>query len=383
MTINQPTITTNGGVRSTFVEVNLSQLSRNLEAIRAHVAPAKIMAVVKANAYGHGVDGVAPFLAPHADYLGVAVMEEGIHLRELGINRPILVMGGTLPEQIPYFIGHNLTLTASSPDLLSAAEQIAESAGKRLKAHLKIDTGMERIGVRDTDAESFLEQSLTCKFVEIEGIYTHLANSEVPDLVHARQQLARFQEVLQFYEKRSLSYPSLRHMCNSGGILQLPEAHFDMVRPGIMLYGVYPGPETARTVDVKPAMTWHSKVAHAKVTPPGRPISYGSLWQAERPVRIVTIPCGYADGYFRRMTNQAQVIVHGKKYPQVGRICMDQFMANLGDDEANVGDDVILLGEAANGERITVEDLAVWAGTNEYEPLTNISARVPRVYITE
>jgi alanine racemase len=365
-------------MRPTFLEVNLTQLQRNLEAIRAHVAPAKVMAVVKANAYGHGVDGVAPFLAAFADYLGVALVEEGIHLRELGITKPILVMGGTLADQLPDFLKYDLTLTASSLDLLLAAEQLAASTRRRLCVHLKIDTGMERVGVRDTEADPFLEKSLACSHLEIEGIYTHLANSEVPDLVHTRLQLERFQSVLAFYEKRSVSPPPIRHMCNSGGILQLPEAHMDMVRPGIMLYGVYPGVDTLRTVDVKPALTWRSQVVYSKITPPGRSISYGSLWQSEVPTRIVTVPCGYADGYFRGMTNRAQVIVNGKKYPQVGRICMDQLMVNLGDDLAEVGDEVILLGAG-----ISADDLGEWAGTNNYEPLTNISARVPRVYVTE
>ncbi len=365
-------------MRPTFLEVNLSQLQHNLEAIRAHVAPAKVMAVVKANAYGHGVDGVAPFLAQYADYLGVALVEEGVHLRELGIDKPILVMGGTLADQLPDFFEYDLTLTASSLDLLLAADQLAASARKRLRAHLKIDTGMERVGVRDTEADSFITKSLACSHVEVEGIYTHLANSEVPNLIHTRLQLERFQEVLHLYEKHSALPPPIRHVCNSGGILQLPEGHMDMVRPGIMLYGVYPGADTPRTVEVKPALTWRSQVVYSKITPPGRPLSYGSLWQADVPTRIVTIPCGYADGYFRRMTNQARVIVNGKKYPQVGRICMDQFMVDLGEDAAEVGDEVILLGAG-----ITADDLAEWAGTNNYEPLTNISARVPRVYVTE
>jgi alanine racemase len=158
--------------------------------------------------------------------------------------------------------------------------------------------------------------------------------------------------------------------------LNLPEAHFEMVRPGVLFYGVYPGSEVNRTVEVKPALTWRSRVAYSKITQPGRPVSYGSLWQAEAPVRIVTVPCGYADGYFRRMTNQSQVLVNGKKYPQVGRICMDQFMVNLGDDEAQVGDEIILLGDG-----ITVEDFAKWTGTNEYEVMTSISARVPRLFV--
>jgi alanine racemase len=169
----------------------------------------------------------------------------------------------------------------------------------------------------------------------------------------------------------------MRHVCNSGGIVNLPEAHFDMVRPGVLFYGIYPGREMERKVDVKTAATWRSRVAYSKMTQPGRSVSYGSLWQVEgSPRRIVTIPCGYADGYFRRMTNQARVKIHGKSYPQVGRICMDQFMVNVGDDDVNVGDEAVLLGEG-----ITPEDLADWTGTNEYEVMTNISARVPRVYV--
>lgn len=363
-------------MRPTYLEINLPQLRKNLEAIRTHVAPAKVMPMVKANAYGHGVEGIAPFIEPYVDYFGVALVEEGIYLRQLGIRKPILVAGGTLPEQIPLFIQHDLILTASSRELLASAEAAAESANQSLTAHLKIDTGMERVGVHDYEAEPFLEQSLKCKHVLIEGIYTHFANSEDPQLMHARQQLERFQEVLNFYERRSLPTP-MRHMSNSGAILQFPESHMDMVRPGVMFYGVYPvGVE--HTVEIAPIHTWRSRVAFSKITLPGRPVSYGSLWQSEVPTRIVTIPCGYADGYFRRMTNKAQVIVNGKKYPQVGRICMDQFMVNLGDDDAQVGDEVVLLGKG-----ITAYDLADWMGTNEYEVLTNISARVPRVYVNE
>lgn len=363
-------------MRPTYLEVNLPQLRKNLERIRTHVAPAKVMPMVKANAYGHGVDGVAPFIEPYVDYFGVAIVEEGIHLRELGIAKPILVAGGTLPEQLHTFLEHDLILTASSPELLAAAEAAAEAAGKKLTAHLKIDTGMERVGVHYYEAESFLEQSLKCKYVLIEGIYTHFANSEDPDLIHARQQLERFEEVLSFYEKRSLPMP-MRHMANSGAILQFSESHMDLVRPGLMVYGVYPV-GVAHSVAIAPALTWKSRVAYSKITLPGHPVSYGSLWQAEAATRIVTIPCGYADGYFRRMTNKAQVLINGRKYPQVGRICMDQFMVNVGQDEVHVGDEAILLGDG-----ITAYDLGHWMGTNEYEVLTNINGRVPRVYVGE
>ena len=388
-------------MRPTYLEVNLNQLKQNLENIRAKVAPAKVLVVLKANAYGHGVDGVAPFIAPFADYIGVAIAEEGIHLRKLGIATPILVMGGTLPQQLPDFFEYDLTLAASSLDLLTAAEQLAESTRKSLKVHLKVDTGMERIGVREYEAEALIEKSLACSHLDVEGIFTHFANSEVMSLrgaIAPKQstakleiasaeehrlamtsvslQLERFEEILSMYEKRGVPHPRIRHTANSGAILLHPESYYDMVRPGVMFYGVYPGRDVEKTIEIKPALTWRSKVVYSKITRPGRGVSYGSLWQPEAESRIVTIPCGYADGYFRRMTNQTRVNVNGKIYPQVGRICMDQFMVNAGEDDVKVGDDVILLGGG-----ITPEDLADWAGTNEYEVMTNISARVPRVFV--
>jgi alanine racemase len=389
-------------MRPTYLEVNLPQLEQNLANIRAHVTPAKVLVVLKANAYGHGVDGVAPFIAPFADYIGVAIVEEGIHLRKMGITTPILVMGGTLREQLPDFFKYDLTLSASSLDLLNDADQLAKSTRKRIKAHLKIDTGMERTGVREYEAEKLIERSLLCsQFIETEGIFTHFANSEIltqgettqsPEtmeiasgeekerplntLVEASLQLERFQEVLSIYEKRSEPRPAIRHTANSGATLRMPESYFDMVRPGVLFYGVYPARNIKKTIEVKPALTWKSKVIFSKVTRPGRSVSYGSLWRAEVDSRIATIPCGYGDGYFRRMTNQTRVIINGKSYPQVGRICMDQFMVNAGTDLVQVGDEVTLMGGG-----ITPEELADWAGTNEYEVMTNISARVPRVFL--
>ena len=382
MTINEPTIATNFGVRSTFVEVNLSQLSRNLDAIRKKVHPAKIMIVLKANAYGHGLTEVAKYLDPQVDYIGVAVLEEGILLREIGVQTPILVLGGIWGNQIPVYIENDLTLTAPSVDRLNQIDQAAESLGKKARVHLKVDTGMERIGVHYYNAHTLQEAALNCKHVEVEGIFSHFANADAGDLSHARIQLERFNEVLHFYEKHDLRMPT-RHMANSGGILQLPESYFDMVRPGILFYGVYPSQEAQRTVMVKPALAWKSRVVYFKVTQPGHPVSYGSTWQSDHNVRILTVPVGYGDGYFRSMSNHAQVIIHGKRYPQVGRVCMDQVMVNIERDSAFNGDEVILIGEAENGERVTVEELAEWADTIPYEILTNINTRVPRIYLTE
>jgi alanine racemase len=324
------------------------------------------------------MDGVAPFIEPYVDYLGVAILDEGLHLRKLGIRKPILVAGGTLPEQLPLFAKYDLTLTGSSAELLSAADEISRSSGAPIRTHLKIDTGMERVGVREYEAEEFILKASSCRHIIVEGIYTHLANSELADRGYSNLQLERFEKVLDLYRRHSLPVPPLRHVCNSGGILNLPSAYFDMVRPGVLFYGVYPGEQVDRVVDVQPALTWRSRVAYFKRTLPGRPVSYGSLWQPSVETGIATIPCGYADGYFRRMTNQAQVLIREKRYPQVGRICMDQFMVDVGDDEVRLGDEVILLGQG-----ITAEDLAAWTGTNEYEVMTNISQRVPRVYVQD
>ncbi len=382
MQLNQPTITSSENLRPTRVEVNLTHLCNNLNAIRTHVAPAKVMIVIKANAYGHGMDAVARHLAPHADYLGVAVLEEGILLREMGIRTPILVLGGIWEEQIPEFIKYDLTLTASSVERLQQIERTAEHLKKKAIVHLKIDTGMERIGVHYYSAHTLQEAALGCKYVDVEGIYSHFANSDAANLDHARLQLARFNEVLSFYEKHSLPTPSLRHMANSGAILQLcDEAKFDMVRPGILLYGVYPSDEAQHTVEVTPALSWSSKVVYFKVTQPDHPVSYGSTWQSDVPTRVVTLPVGYGDGYFRAMSNKAEVIIRGVKLPQVGRICMDQMVVNLGPKGTGYnGDEVILIGQQG-GQRISAEDLARWADTIPYEILTNINTRVPRVYV--
>jgi len=315
-----------------------------------------------------------------ADYIGVAVLEEGILLRQNGIRMPILVLGGILGNQVPGFLKHDLTITASSIDKLFQVDEIAAQMGVKAKVHLKIDTGMERIGVHYYNAHSFLESALKCRSINYEGIYTHFANADQADLQDARQQLERFQEVLHFYDKHSLPPPPLRHMANSPAILQLPEAWFDIVRPGILLYGVYPSSSIAHKVDVHPALSWRSRVVYFKVVLPGHAVGYGSTWKTDHMVRAVTAPVGYGDGYFRSMSNKAQVILRGKKYPVVGRISMDQIVINIEWDSAYNDDEVILIGESS-GESITCEDLAEWAGTIPYEILTNINTRVPRVYL--
>jgi alanine racemase len=377
--INHPTIATDV-VRPTLVEIDLDRLRENFLAIQSHVAPAKVMAVVKANAYGHGLVRVARLMQDlKADYIGVAVLEEGILLRQAGVTIPVLVMGGILGNQVPHFLKHGLTITASSLETLKAINDAAGRMRVRAKVHLKIDTGMERIGVHYYSAAKFLETSLRCRHMDVEGIFSHFANSDAADLSHAKLQLDRFHEVLSFYDNLGIPPPKFRHMANSGAILQLPEARLDLVRPGILLYGVYPSDEAVRSVTVRPALSWKSRVVYFKVIAPNHPVGYGSTWSNDKAVRAVTIPVGYGDGYFRSMSHKAHVIIRGKKYPVIGAISMDQVVVNIGGDSAFNEDEVILIGESG-GVSITCEDLAHWAGTIPYEVLTNINTRVPRVY---
>lgn len=367
-------------LRPTHLVVDLDQLATNLALIRARVGPdVRVLAVLKANAYGHGLVAAAK-LYEHLGVamLGVAYLEEGVRLRRCGITTPILVLGGIVGDQIPTFLRHDLTLTASSIDKLEAIEAAAIATGIRAKVHLKIDTGMERIGVHWYSAEGLIEASQRCTHVAIDGIYSHLANADSADLTHARVQVARFEEVLDLYRERGLPMP-MRHLANSGAVLQLPEAHYDMVRPGILLYGVMPSAEVVRSVPVEGALRWISRVVYFKVVQAGHPVSYGSTWAPDRMTRIITVPVGYGDGYMRRMSGQAELIVRGSRYPVVGRICMDQVMVDIGWDSAYNADEVVLLGRQDEAV-VTVEELAEWAGTIPYEVLTAINTRVPRVY---
>ncbi len=376
--LNEPTIAADEP-RPTRVEVDLDLLADNYRVIAAHVAPARVMPILKANAYGHGLVEVARVLERlGAPYVGVAYLEEGLRLRQHGVRLPVLVLGGILGSQIPRFLEHGLTLAASSVDKLRAIEEHAAALGRPATVHLKIDTGMERIGVHWYSAEALLEASLRCRHVRVEGIFTHFANADAPDLAHARLQLERFAEVLRFYERRSLP-PPLRHAANSGAILQLRESHLDLVRPGILFYGARPSADVPASLPVRQALRWVTRVVFFKVVKAGHPVSYGGEWVAPAETRVVTLPVGYGDGYARAMSGRAEVIVHGKRYPVVGRICMDQIMVSIGRDSAYNGDEVVLLGGEGD-TAIPIEQMAAWAGTIAHEILTSINTRVPRVY---
>jgi len=381
--LHEPTVDQEVTLRPTHLEVDLDRLSANLAALRARVDGTPVMPILKANAYGHGLVPVARRMQEEGvPYLGVAYLEEAIRLRRAGVSVPILVMGGILGDQIPAYLDHDLTLTASSIDKLRAIDEVAAARGGRARVHLKVDTGMERIGMHWYSAGGLVEASLRCDHVQVEGLFSHLANSDQADGRSVREQVARFEEVLDHYRRRGLP-PPMCHLANSAAVLQHPSTRYDMVRLGIALFGVTPGPEVALPEGVAPALRWVSRVVYFKVVKAGNPVSYGSTWASERDTRVVTVPVGYGDGYFRAMSGRAQVLIRGRRYPVVGRICMDQIMVDIGPDgTAYNGDQVVLLGSHPDGGRLRAEELAMWAGTIGYEVLTNINTRVPRRYCT-
>lgn len=368
-------------LRPTVVHIDLDAITHNYKALKSLVGTAQMMCILKANAYGHGLIEIARHLESlNADYFGVAYLEEGIMLREAGLKTPILVMGGIIGDQIPLFIDYNLTITASSVDKLKLIEESAIKQGKEALVHLKIDTGMERIGIHYYSADALIKASLECKSINVEGIFSHMANADDGDLSYSQTQQDRFEEVLNLYPRKG-DRPSLIHMANSAAAIQMPSARYNMVRCGIMLYGVLPSATLGLEVKIqlRPALSWKTRIVYFKVVQPNHPVSYGSQWSSDEMTRIITLPVGYGDGYFRAMSHQAMIVLRGRRYPVVGIICMDQMMVNIGWDSGYNGDEVFLIGGEGDA-KITVEDLAAWAGTIPYEILTNINTRVPRVY---
>ena len=363
-------------LRPTTAFVDLDAIESNVAAIRHRVGPdVQIMGIVKANAYGHGLVPVArALLAFGVDALGVAFLEEGIALRRAGVRAPVLVLGGIIGNQIVHFLEFDLQITASSVYKLQQIEEQAAASGRRAQVHLKIDTGMERIGMHWDTAHQLLEAARKAKHCDIKGVFSHLACSESDDHSFTRLQLERFHACLD-----QVPGPWIRHLANSGAVLQHPNSAFEMVRPGIMLYGVYPTPGIPKTVPLKPALSLHTRVVYFKVVRAGSSVSYDRTWLAERDTRVVTLPVGYGDGYSRRLSNSAEVLIHGHRHPTVGRVTMDAMMVDIGQSSAYNGDAVVLLGRQ-DAEEITVEELAERSDTIPYEVLTSISVRVPRVY---
>lgn len=369
-------------LRPTTAFVDLDALRRNLDRLRARVGGAKVMAIVKANAYGHGLVPVSRALLRFgADALGVAFLEEGIALRRAGVHAPVVVLGGIIGNQISHFLEHDLEITASSVFKLEQIEEVAKAMQKTARIHLKVDTGMERIGMHWDTAAGLFEAAVRSPHVELAGVFSHLANSDAADPGYTRLQLERFLEATSYFERRGLPTPT-RHLANSGAILQHPDTYFDMVRPGISLYGLYPSTAVARSVELEPVLSLKTRVVYFKVVRAGSPVSYDGTYVPARDTRVVTLPVGYGDGYSRGLSNRAHVLIHGKRHPVVGRVTMDATMIELGGDSAYNGDEVVLIGRQGE-EQIDCEELAAHLGTIPYEVLTNLNTRVPRVYVED
>ncbi|MBI5022267.1 MAG: alanine racemase [Ignavibacteriales bacterium] len=372
-------------MRITHAEIDVRKLKRNYQnTIGVLPSNVKVMGIVKANAYGHGVLEISRLLTDFGiDYLGVGFLEEGIYLRENGLTVPILVLGGVLDNQIRSFLDNNLDITVSSLEIAERIEhEVIKDKNFKARIHLKIDTGMERIGVHLENALPFIERVCRMKHLDIVGIYSHFASADERDKAYTHYQLDRFQSLLKKINAMGIDIP-LKHIANSGAIIDMPETYLTMVRPGIMLYGIYPSLETTERIPIEPVLSLKSKVVFIKEVPANTSISYGRKYFTSKRTKIATIPVGYGDGYSRRLTNNSEVLIAGKRYPVVGVICMDQMMVDIGyDANIHVGEDVLLIGDSA-GERISAWELAERVGTNPYELLTGIATRVPRVFINE
>ncbi len=340
----------------------------------------KILSMVKANGYGHGAPAVAGTLAAEgSDAFGVAIIEEAIELRRHGITAPIVVLTGAYLDQLELFFEHDLMPVVHDADLLQSLEAAVAQRGRNLDVHLKIDTGMGRIGFPATECESWLPQIKKLKAIKLEGIFSHFSHAESVEGQYTRKQLQIFHNLVQRLAAEHIA-PPLIHLANSAATITLPQAYFDMVRPGLMLYGVYPSPEMAARISLKPVLSWKTRVLQLKKVPSNTSISYGQTFITKRDSLIATLPIGYADGYPRLLSNRGQALVGGKRAPVAGRVCMDLTMLDVTDiRKIHQGDEVVLLGAQEN-DTISADEMASWADTISYEILTSIGARIPRIH---
>ena len=369
--------------RPTWVEIDLSAIANNIHQIQALVGPhVRILASLKADAYGHGALKVArTVLHNGASMLGVATVSEAAPLREAGIGAPILVFGYVPLWQMREAVRLGLSITLYSIESAQALSRAALALDKTVKVHVKVDTGMGRLGIRAEQVEDviqLIDEIQSLPGLDLEGIFTHFAMADSSNLAHARLQLNRFQHVLQVLGKRDI-HPALVHAANSAAILSLPEAHFDMVRPGIALYGLDPSAEVHLPQGFRPALSFKTQVAQVKVIPEGECISYGCTYTTERPTTIAVLPVGYADGFRRAPTNWGSVLIHGQEAPLLGRVCMDQSIVDVSHiPQTRIGDEVVLIGRQGDAA-LTAELVAQRLGTINYEVVSEILARVPRV----
>ena len=369
--------------RPTWVDIDMQAARHNFQTVRQLVGEqVKICAIVKANGYGHGsVELSKLYVAEGVDFLAVATIDGALKLRNAGIEVPILVLGWTPTEAYQAAVENDVRLTMYDLQEIKKLNEAAASKGKKALVHLKIDTGMTRLGFMATEENlEQIAQALALPNIEIEGIFSHFSKADEKSKDYAYKQLAIFKDFVARLEEKTGYHIPIKHMANSAAIIDLPEAHLDMVRPGIVLCGLQPSSEMLNTADLQPVLSWKAKVSRVQQVPAGTLIGYGGTYQAEKTMTVATIPVGYADGYDRLLSNKGYVLYQGKKLPIVGRVCMDQFMVDAS-SAANlqVGDEVMLIG--SQGEQsLTVTEMAEMLQTIDHEIICAIAARVPRIY---
>ena len=366
--------------RPLWTEVDLDAIAHNLAEVRRRIGPeSRIMAVVKANAYGHGSVPVARVaLEAGASYLGVACVDEGVQLRQAGVTAPIVLLGYLPPWETPQVVEHHLTPSITTLETATALSALGQAAGIQIPFHLKIDTGMGRFGVLPAEVGAFTQRLAELPALALEGVYTHFAAADEADKTYTLQQYKAFQEGVA--QITPTPVPLLRHVANSASVSDLPELALEMVRPGIALYGCHPSRNLLRPMDLRPALSMKSAVVRLHDVAPGETISYGRTWTARKQARMALIPCGYADGIPRLLSNKGEVLIRGQRAPIRGRICMDQFMVEVTHiPDVAPHDEVVIIGRQGDAE-LPVEEVAAHAQTIGYEVLCAVSARVPRMY---
>ena len=367
----------------TYAKVDLQAIRHNIEEAKKNIrTDTKIMAIVKANAYGHGAVPVAKALISQVDAYGVAMIEEALELRDAGIDKMILILGYTGEEWYDELVKHCISQTIYTYDMAKKLSDVAVSLGKQTPIHIKIDTGMGRIGFAPTEESmDIVEKIFHLPGVFIEGIFTHFARADEKTIEAAKEPFARYMQFVRGLEKRGIRIP-IRHVSNSASIISFPEANLDMVRSGITTYGLYPSEDVPKEIlKLQPAMSWKARISFVKKVEPGTSISYGGTFTAEKPMVVATVPVGYADGMKRDLSGKGRVLVHGQYAPILGRVCMDQFMIDVTDiPYVKMGDTVTIFGKDSE-KCISVEEIAELSHSFNYEFVCSVADRVPRKYV--
>ncbi|MDR0696766.1 MAG: alanine racemase [Christensenellaceae bacterium] len=363
----------------TFVRVNLTAIRNNIIEASRRIESGSVMAVVKANGYGHGANAISKHIENLVSWFGVAIPEEGRKLRENEIKKPILVLGITAPSAIQELIDYDLTATVSSLEEAKEIGRIAKKNCKIVNIHIAVDTGMSRIGFMPSDIDKIIEL-YKISGIKVAGIFTHYASADETNKNMSRKQYETFSGLIDTLNSRGFD-TGIKHISNSAGIIEFEKNHFDMIRAGIMIYGLYPSKEVNHNFKLDVALEWHARISHVKTISKGQGVSYGSTYVTQKESKIATIPIGYADGYPRALSSRGKVLINGKVAPVLGRICMDQFMVDVSDiPNVESGNVAVIIGTSDN-ETITVEELADAAYSFNYEFVCGISDRVPRIYI--